>query len=100
MGDGSKAFVKGGAGCLVAFLGIGLVVAVLGGHVTLDCGGAVILFGIGGLIGLVFLAIYKKGYREGRSDLPPRTPSAWTCLACGSDNPGAAKLCQVCHEPR
>jgi hypothetical protein len=75
----------------------------MGGHVHLDCGGAGLLFIIGGVIGLIFLAVYKKGFSKGQEIAPDphrRSPSLWTCLACGTDNAPAAKICQNCHEPR
>ena len=61
MGDKTTAFVKGGLGCLGAFIVIG---AVVGGSVHLDAGGACCLFAIGGIIGLIVLAIYKSGRRS------------------------------------
>lgn len=68
MGEKSEAFVKGGCGCLVAFGGMGLLAVMLGGHVYLDPGGAVMLFVIGGLLGLGWLAIFNSGRRAGRRD--------------------------------
>jgi len=64
MGDKTTAFVKGGLGCLGAFIVIGIIVAVVGGSVHLDAGGACCLFAIGGIIGLIVLAIYKSGRRS------------------------------------
>lgn len=61
MGDKSKAFLKGGCGCFVAFLVIGLFLVMIGGSMHIDIGGAIMLFVIGGIVGLVVLAIYKKG---------------------------------------
>ncbi len=66
MSDKGGAFAKGGCGCLLAFLAIGFVVVLFGGNMWLDLGGAIMLFVIGGVIGLVVLAVYKKGYTEGR----------------------------------
>jgi hypothetical protein len=72
MDSSGSAFVKGGLGCIGAFLVIGLLVLLLGGHVHLDLGGVCMLFVIGGVIGLVGFAIYKKGYTEGRAaEAPP-----------------------------
>jgi hypothetical protein len=59
-----EAFAKGGCGCLIAFVAVGLLVALLGGNVHIDIGGAVMLFVIGGVIGLVVLAIYNKGKND------------------------------------
>ncbi|HXX95467.1 MAG TPA: hypothetical protein VEN81_17740 [Planctomycetota bacterium] len=111
MGDRSTAFVKGGCGCLLAFLGLGAIALVAGGRVHIDCGGAGILFLIGGVIGLIVLAVYNKGVRAGRdtsSDEPPEyhpeppPPGAviWWCRECGSTNPLQAKICQRCHADR
>ena len=65
MGEKSQAFVKGGCGCLIAFVALGAVAVMLGGHVYLDAGGAVMLFVIGGLLGLGWLAIFNSGRRGG-----------------------------------
>ena len=62
-GKGS-AFVKGGCGCLLTFLAIGLIFVVLGGSMHINAGGAILLFVIGGVIGLVVLAVYSKGQRD------------------------------------
>jgi hypothetical protein len=62
-GKGS-AFVKGGCGCLLAFLAIGLTFVLLGGSVHINAGGAILLFVIGGVIGLVILAVYRSGQRD------------------------------------
>jgi len=61
VGEKSEAFVKGGCGCLVAFFVIGLFFVLIGGSMHIDIGGALMLFVIGGLIGLVVLAVYNKG---------------------------------------
>lgn len=68
MGEKSQAFVKGGCGCLIAFVALGAVAVMLGGHVYLDAGGAVMLFVIGGLLGLGWLAIFNSGRRAGQRD--------------------------------
>ena len=59
-----SAFVKGGCGCLLAFLAIGLIFVLLGGSIHINLGGALLLFVIGGIIGLVILAVYSKGQRD------------------------------------
>jgi len=64
MGEKGKAFAKGGCGCLMAFVVIGLLCVLLGGRMHLDIGGAILLFVIGGVIGLIALAIYSKGKRD------------------------------------
>lgn len=56
-----EAFVKGGCGCLIAFLVLGLVATLFGGTMYIDLGGAAILFVIGGVLGLACLAVYSKG---------------------------------------
>jgi hypothetical protein len=61
MADKGEAFFKGGCGCLVAFVVLGLSCALIGGNVHIDLGGAVMLFVIGGIIGLIVLAVYKRG---------------------------------------
>ncbi len=60
-----KAFARGGCGCLVAFLVIGLLCVLFGGRMHIDPFGAVFLFVIGGIIGLIVLYIYNRGHRDG-----------------------------------
>jgi hypothetical protein len=69
MGEKGRAFLKGGAGCLIAFAVIALLAVLFGGTAHIDVGGAILLFVIGGLIGIVVLAIYNKGRRD--ADQPP-----------------------------
>ncbi|MDB2687269.1 hypothetical protein N9Y42_08655 [Mariniblastus sp.] len=61
MGEKTQAFTKGGCGCLIAFLVIGFLTVLVGGRMHIDIGGAIILFVIGGFIGLVVLAIFNNG---------------------------------------
>lgn len=62
-----QAFAAGGCGCLLAFAGCaGLAVAV-GGRAWIDPGGACCLFVVGGLVGLAIRAVYRWGWRAGRS---------------------------------
>lgn len=107
MGDRSAAFVKGGFGCLLAFFALGLLAVIAGGRVHLDCGGAGILFLIGGVIGLIMLGVFKKGVRAGQEQadranngMAHARPATWRCSACGCTNPGEAKICQRCHSGR
>lgn len=58
------AFVKGGFGCLIAFISLGLLAVLLRGSFHIDIGGAVLLFVIGGTLGLIVLAIYNRGRRD------------------------------------
>ena len=62
------AFAKGGCGCLLAFLLIGMLFVMVGGSMHIDAGGAILLFVIGGVIGLIVLAIYNKGRRDAKRD--------------------------------
>jgi hypothetical protein len=71
MADKSAAFVKGGLGCLGAFLVVGLVFVLCGGSMHIDLGGAVLLFVIGGVLGLIVFSIFKKGYEKGRHETGP-----------------------------
>lgn len=94
--------MKGGCGCLLAFAAIAAVAVMTGGRAHINCGGAAMLFVIGGLIGLVALAVFKKGGRQEAvtfSPAPPRS-RAWTCVNCGSDNDAQAPTCRNCNEPR
>jgi hypothetical protein len=91
VGEGSRAFLKGGAGCVVAFIVIGIAVAALGGRAHADLGGLAMLFVIGGVIGLAALA-----FRGGRK---PRA-GPWTCASCGAPNVAEMRGCVACGEPR
>jgi hypothetical protein len=62
------AFLKGGAGCLAVFVVLALLALLFGGSVRLDLGGVMILFLIGGLIGLGVNWIYQKGKRDASGD--------------------------------
>ncbi len=64
MGEKGTAFAKGGCGCLVAFAAIALIAVILGGSAHIDAGGAILLFAIGGVLGLIVLAIYNRGRRD------------------------------------
>jgi hypothetical protein len=63
------AFVKGGCGCLLAFVALAAISVIAGGSAHIDLGGAVCLFVGGGLVGLLVLAIYNKGKQD--ADSPP-----------------------------
>jgi hypothetical protein len=70
-----EAFVKGGCGCIAAFLAIGFMFVIFGGSVHIDAGGAVMLFVMGGVIGLICIFIHRKGEQAGQSSRrlnPPR----------------------------
>jgi hypothetical protein len=61
-----EAFAKGGFGCIAAFIAFGIFCVMVGGSVRIDLGGALMLFVIGGIIGLVALMVYSKGEQAGR----------------------------------
>lgn len=61
MGDKSSAFVKGGCGCLLAFVGIAGCAVLFGARVHINLGGAILLFLGGGAVGLIALAFYNRG---------------------------------------
>jgi hypothetical protein len=102
MGDKGTAFVKGGCGCLLAFLVIGFLCVLVGGSMHIDLGGAILLFVIGGVIGLVFLAVYNKGQHDAveapaafrsqrltpqqaeRDDLDEMAGTEMRCSQCGA----------------
>ena len=67
MAGKGQAFVKGGCGCLVAFLAIGVFFVLIGGTMYIDPGGAILLFVIGGVIGLIVRAIYNRGARDAQA---------------------------------
>ena len=60
------AFVKGGCGCIAAFFAIGFLFLLSGSGFSINAGAAIVLFLIGGVIGLICLSIYGKGERAGR----------------------------------
>ena len=64
MSDKGEAFVKGGCGCIIAFIVLGLSCVLIGGSMHIDLFGAIMLFVIGGIIGLIVLAIYNKGKHD------------------------------------
>jgi hypothetical protein len=68
MAGGGEAFVKGGCGCLLAFAVLALLAVAIGGHAWIDAGGAVLLFVIGGVIGLIVNAVYNKGRNDAAGD--------------------------------
>lgn len=63
------AFVKGGLWALGIFLVLAFLALILGGTAHADFGGMVILFVLGGCIGLIVRLIYKSGREDGA---PPR----------------------------
>jgi hypothetical protein len=65
-----KAFVMGGAGCLVGFFVLGLFALAVGGTFYFDGGGLVMLFVIGGLLGIFANWFYRRGRKAG----PPGPP--------------------------
>ncbi|MGC4015408.1 MAG: hypothetical protein QM755_12960 [Luteolibacter sp.] len=68
MATKTKAFFKGGFGCLAVFIICGLLVVAFGGRMHIDLGGAIMLLVVGGLIGLICNWIYQKGRRDSGSD--------------------------------
>jgi hypothetical protein len=73
------AFVKGGIGCIVLFFVLGFLAVVFGGRVHLDLGGLLLLFLVGGVLGLIVWAIYQKGRRDaggGGGDREPPSGSS------------------------
>ena len=73
MGQKGNAFLKGGLGCLIVFAALAVVGLAVGGSVHIDIGGVILLFVIGGVIGLIVVVIYNKGKRDARRH-PRRTP--------------------------
>ena len=61
----SEAFIKGGCGCLLVFAVLGFLAVIVGGKVHADILGLLALFVIGGVIGLIVLAVYNHGRRDG-----------------------------------
>jgi hypothetical protein len=59
-----QSFVKGGIGCLLLFAVFALLSLVFGGSVHADIGGILMLFVIGGVLGLIVRAIYNRGRKD------------------------------------
>ncbi len=68
MGNYGKSFIKGGLGCLLGFLALGLSCVLIGGYMHIDIFGAILLFVIGGCIGLIIQAVYQRGRRDAVSE--------------------------------
>lgn len=68
MANAGRAFSKGGIGCLVVFFVLALLAVAFGGTANLDIGGVVILFLVGGVIGLIVNWIYQKGKEDAFSE--------------------------------
>jgi hypothetical protein len=73
-GGGGSAFVKGGCGCLVVFVVLAFIAVLLGGHAHANVGGLIFLFIIGGGIGLIIFAVYKKGRKDASGNEHPQKP--------------------------
>jgi hypothetical protein len=69
-----SAFVKGGCGCLVMFIVIAFIAVLLGGHAHADVGGLILLFVIGGIIGLIVLSVYNKGRNDAAANENTKKP--------------------------
>lgn len=77
--DRSSAFIKGGVGCLIAFLVFALFAVLLGGTAHVDFFGVLLLFVIGGLLGLLVRFIHNKGRQAALPQQPaPRFPDKET----------------------
>lgn len=63
MASNGRAFIKGGLGCIAVFFLFAIFALLVGGSAYIDIGGAIMLFVIGGLIGLGVNAIYNMGAR-------------------------------------
>jgi hypothetical protein len=64
MGEKASAFWKGGCGCLALVVAVGLCFVLIGGQFNIDVCGAMGIFVVGGLLGLIALAVYNKGKRD------------------------------------
>ena len=64
----TSAFFKGGCGCLLAFVAFAVIAVLFGGNAHADFLGIVVLFLIGGGLGLFVRWIYKKGFNAGNDE--------------------------------
>lgn len=67
------AFLKGGLGCLLLFVVFAVLAVLFGGHAHADGGGIMMLFVIGGIVGLIARAIYNRGRRDGGGGDSPQS---------------------------
>jgi hypothetical protein len=59
-----KAFFLGGAAIVAAFMGVALIAVAIGGHATIDACGAIGLFAVGGVLGVIVRTAYVKGRKS------------------------------------
>lgn len=71
----TSAFLKGGCGCLGLFVVAALVTVLFGGHAWADPGGIIVLFLIGGCLGLMARWFYKKGVDQASRNGPDKFDS-------------------------
>jgi hypothetical protein len=57
-------FVKGGFGCLGIFFAFGILMLLVGGHFYFDFGGLIMLFILGGILGLIARSVFNAGKRS------------------------------------
>ena len=63
-----ESFIKGGCGCVIAVVALGLLLVVVGGRFRIDLFGALCLFVVGGLVAAGAHYIYDSGRRQGQRD--------------------------------
>lgn len=99
-----SAFGMGGCGCLVLFALAAFIAVLAGGHAHADVGGLLVLFLIGGIVGLIVLAIYNKGRKDAVPDGQPKEPSQTdepaVCSNCGAVIPSGSPVCPKCGSMR
>ncbi len=59
-----KAFFLGGLALVAAFVAVALIAVAVGGHATLDVCGAIGLFAVGGVLGVIVRTAYVKGRKS------------------------------------
>ena len=100
MADKASAFGMGGCGCLVLFVLAAFIAVLAGGHAHADLGGLLVLFIIGGVLGLIVLSIYNKGRKDAVPDGQPKEPGQTdvpaTCASCGAAIPSGSSTCPNC----
>ena len=62
-----SSFVKGGLASFALFAVVAIVAIMVGGSARLDVGGALFLFVVGGVVGLIFNWVYQKGKQDGEN---------------------------------
>ena len=90
--------MRGGCGCILAFVVLGVIAVAAGGHAHADAGGLIIRFVLGGIAGLLVYAVRGGHLPKPVQEVRPTGP--WSCHSCGSVNKAELRGCHSCGEAR